>query len=429
MNTAQLLILFVFLAGYLAIIFEHRIRVNKAASALIAGVLAWTIYILFSYDKITVGRHLMDQFGGIAGILFFLLSAMTIVELIDVHDGFEFITERISRKSKRALLWITGFITFFLSSVLDNLTTTIVMISLIRKLIPDPRERWIFAGIIIISANAGGAWSPMGDVTTTMLWIGDQISAFGIIFRLFLPSLICTLIPLIAATFMIPKSTLTGIPEDRKKNDRITGPERNFVFFFGLASLLSVPLFKTLTDLPPYMGMLLALGFMWLLTEFIHRRKEGEEKDVLSVARALRNTDAPTIQFFLGILLCISAMESTGILKNSADFLSRHIHDQGVTVLLIGLLSAVVDNVPLVAAVQGMYPLSVFPTDHFFWEFIAYATGTGGSILIIGSAAGIAAMGMEKISFFFYLKRISLLALAGYFAGALVYYIQFRIIF
>jgi Na+/H+ antiporter NhaD/arsenite permease-like protein len=429
MIAAETLIVIVFIAGYLAIAFEHRIQVNKAASALLAGVVAWTIFMVFNEDKDHISRVLLDQIGDISGIIFFLLGAMTIVEVIDAHDGFEFISEKIRSQSSRKLLWIIAVIAFFLSAILDNLTTTIVMVSLIRKLIYDQKERWIFAGMVVIAANAGGAWSPMGDVSTTMLWIGNQITAFNIIHRLFLPSLACLILPLTAATFMVGRRQGEREKPTGTIQNITTRFERNFVFICGLISLMFVPLFKTLTHLPPYMGMLFSLGFMWLLTEIIHRQKEEKKRDFLSVSQALRNTDATTILFFLGILLCISALESTGVLKSWADYLTNHIHNQGATILMMGLLSAIVDNVPLVAAVQGMYPLSVFPTDHFFWEFIAYATGTGGSILIIGSAAGVAAMGMEKLTFFWYVKRIAWLALIGYFAGAVVYYLQFQNLF
>lgn len=420
----EVLISAAFVIGYTAIITESRIRVNKAASAIIAGTLCWTLYILFKEDKTEVYTRLMEHMGTISGILFFLLSAMTIVELIDTHDGFDIITDRISTRDKRKLLWIIGLITFFLSALLDNLTTTIVMISLIRKVINEQRDRWFFSGIIIIAANAGGAWSPMGDVTTTMLWIGRQISAVNIIIRLIVPGLVCLIIPLIAATFMIKRGKEPSGRQVIGSKSNITKLEKNVIFFSGMLGLLLVPVFKTVTELPPFMGMLAALGLMWLITEVIHRGKPEKDKGLLSVNSALQRIDTPTILFFLGILLCISALQSSGVLIKLAAFLSEHISNQSVIILMIGLFSAIIDNVPLVAAVQGMYPLSLFPTDHFLWEFLAYATGTGGSILIIGSAAGVAAMGMEKITFFWFLKRISLLALAGYLAGAFVYILE-----
>jgi len=421
----DILITIVFITGYLAIVTEHKIRVNKAASALIAGALAWTIFILFSPAKEIVteaiGKHMSD----ISAILFFLIGAMTIVELIDSHDGFDIITTAIRTRNKRILLWIVSLITFFLSALLDNLTTTILMVSITRKLITDERDRWFFAGTIIIAANAGGAWSPMGDVTTTMLWIGNQITAVNIIIKLILPSLVCLLVPLTVASFMV-KPGMAGSPHPtEKKQNHVNMFEKNLVFFAGMIALLFVPIFKTLTHLPPFMAMLLALGLMWGLTEIVHRKKHAKEKGPYSVAHALQKIDTPTILFFLGILLCVSALQSSGILITWADYLMKQIPNQSVTILIIGILSAIVDNVPLVAAVQGMYPLAIYPTDHYFWEFLAYATGTGGSILIIGSAAGVAAMGMERITFFWYLKRVASLALLGYLAGAIVYILLF----
>ena len=418
---AEILITFVFIAGYTAIALESKIHINKSAIALIAGVLSWTIFIIFSSVKDPVTQKLVEHLGDIAAILFFLLCAMTIVELIDAHDGFEVITDRIRTRNKRILLVIISLITFFLSALLDNLTTTIVMISMIRKILPEHRDRLLFSGVIILAANAGGAWSPMGDVTTTMLWIGKQITSVNIVSRLFFPCLVCVVIPVLMIMPSLKNNLLPRAEKGNGKGNNTTRSERNVIFWTGIISLLLVPLFKTLTHLPPLMGMLLALGIMWILTEIIHNGKRDEDKGKLSVVHALRKVDAPTILFFLGILLCISAMGSIGLLEKWAIFLTTHVRNQTVIIFLIGLLSSIVDNVPLVAAVQGMYPLSVYPTDHYFWEFLAYATGTGGSILVIGSAAGVAAMGMEKINFIWYLKKISWMALLGYFAGALVY--------
>jgi len=423
------IITLIFVIGYIAIAFEHKLRINKAASAILTGVIVWTVFILWDSDKENISAEVIEHLGNISGILFFLLGAMTIVEIIDAHDGFNIITQRISSSNKKHLLWIIGILTFFLSAVLDNLTATIVMVSLIRKLLHHEKERWIFAGIIVIAANAGGAWSPIVDVTTTMLWIGGQITAINIILELLLPSLFCLVVPLFIATFMIRDiKDSTSVIKEKKATDT-TEAERKTVFITGMVSLLFVPIFKTVTHLPPFMGMLFSLGFMWILTELIHRGKNDQARGSLSVAHALRRTDTPTIFFFLGILLCISALQSVGLLQEWALFLTTHIKTQSVMILLLGLVSAVVDNVPLVAALQGMYPLTVYPTDNFFWEFLAYATGTGGSILIIGSAAGVAAMGMERITFFWYIKRITLLALSGYFAGALIYLLEFKLLF
>ncbi len=412
-------IIVIFILGYFAIAFEHNININKAATALVTGVLCWTVYILFTPNKQVVSHQLMEHLGELAGILFFLLGAMTVVELIDAHDGFEVITERIKTKSAVKLLWIIGGLTFFLSAVLDNLTTTIVIVSLLRKLIDNKEQRLFFVGITVIAANAGGAWSPLGDVTTTMLWIGNQITAGQIIKMLFLPSVVCLLLPLIIVSFR-----LKGVIQPSSKNTNHTlRPkfERTLVFCLGIGILLFVPIFKTVTHLPPFMAILFGLGVLWIATEILHKQKDDDEKDSLTVARALQRIDTPSILFFLGILISIAALQATGQLTQLAQWLTATVKNETAIVTGIGLLSAVVDNVPLVAAAQGMYSLTQYPTDHFFWEFLAYTTGTGGSALIIGSAAGIAAMGMEKITFVWYLKKISWLALIGFFGGAGVY--------
>lgn len=364
----------------------------------------------------------MEHLGEVAGILFFLLSAMTIVELIDLHDGFQVITDRIHTKSEVKMIWIISFIAFFLSALLDNLTTTIVIVSLIRKLISDKNRRLFFVGMTVIAANAGGAWSPLGDVTTTMLWIGGQITAFNIISQLLLPSLFCILVPLSIISFSLKATIQTPV----KDNSRELKPpfERNFVFFLGIGILIFVPVFKTVTHLPPFMAILLGLGLMWIIIEIMHRRRDTSDKDALSVTSALENIDTPSILFFLGILISIAALQSSGQLTQLAQWLTTTIKNDTIIVTAIGLFSSIVDNVPLVAASQGMYSLRQYPTDHFFWEFLAYATGTGGSALIIGSAAGVAAMGMEKVTFFWYLKRMSWLALIGYFSGILIYLLQ-----
>ena len=414
-------IIIVFIIGYAAIALEHGIKINKAASALITGVLCWTIFIVFSQDKHLISESLEEHLGELSGIHFFLLGAMTIVELIDVHDGFNIITDRIKQTNKRKLLWIISFITFFLSPLLDNLTTTIVMISLIRKLIKEPEDRLLFTGMIVIASNAGGAWSPIGDVTTTMLWIGGQITAANIIIKLLLPSIICLLIPLIVLSLQL-KGTVTRPEEiENARVSDLSKMQQSIVFFSGVLILILVPVFKTVTHLPPFMGILIGLGILWIITEIMHGDKDDSDKHYLSVSHALRKIDTPSILFFLGILLSIAALQSSGILSSLAQYISANIQNENIIVLSIGLLSSIVDNVPLVAATQGMYSLEQYPTDHYFWEFLAYATGTGGSVLIIGSAAGVAAMGMEKINFFWYLKRISLLAIIGYFAGAGVY--------
>lgn len=412
-----MLILITFIIGYLCIAFEHNLKLNKAASALITGVLCWTIYTFSGADQHLVSEQLIDQMGEIAGILFFLLGAMTIVELIDAHDGFDLLTDSIKTKNKRKLIWIISFITFFLSAVLDNLTTTIVLVSLMSKIIKEKKERLYFAAMIVIAANAGGAWSPIGDVTTTMLWIGGQISATSILRQVFLPSVISIIIPLVGIGFQVKGNIADELGKKKNENNS----EKNLIFFFGIGSLLFVPAFKTLTGLPPFMGMLFSLGVMWLFSEIINHRKDTMVKDELSINNALRKIDTPSILFFLGILISVAALQSAGILTELAEKLSDAVGNQKIIVMALGILSAVIDNVPLVAATQGMYSLAEFPKDHPFWLFIAYCTGTGGSILIIGSAAGIAAMGLTKIEFFWYLRKISFWALLGYLMGAFVY--------
>jgi Na+/H+ antiporter NhaD/arsenite permease-like protein len=420
-----MLLVLIFALGYVAITLEHPLKINKAAPALVSGVLCWTLYILGEPDKTAVAQHLNEHMAEIAGIIFFLLSAMVIVELIDAHDGFEIVTQRIRTTDKRRLLWLVSFITFFLSAVLDNLTTTIVMVSLLRKIVAGRDDRLLFVGMVVIAANAGGAWSPMGDVTTTMLWSGGQISALNIVKMLFLPSLVCLLVPALVLHFRLRGQVQTPQREPGESRVIASARERNAVFAIGLLALLSVPVFKTLTHLPPFMGILLGLGAMWLLTECIHSGKDEYEKGPRSVQNALQRIDTPSILFFLGILIGISALQSAGLLAGLSAWLDRSVGNVAVVGILIGFLSAVVDNVPLVAAAQGMYELSVYPTDHFFWELLAYCAGTGGSALIIGSAAGVAAMGMERIDFFWYLRRVSLLAVLGYLAGAGVYLLQY----
>jgi Na+/H+ antiporter NhaD/arsenite permease-like protein len=411
----------IFIIGFLAIAMEHSIKVNKASTALVTGVLCWTVYTLQSGDSDMVSHALMEHLSDIAAILFFLLGAMTIVELIDAHDGFELILERINTLEKRKLLWIVSLFAFFLSAVLDNLTTTIVMVSLIRKLMSQKEDRLMFAGMIVIASNAGGAWSPIGDVTTTMLWIGGQITAGGIIRGVVIPSIVCLIVPLVFLSMRI-KGSIEAIPVIAKEVQRRSTPfERNIVFIIGISSLLFVPIFKNFTHLPPFMGILLGLGIMWIITEFIHNQKDEIDKDRFSVNFALRKIDTPSILFFLGILMSVAALQVSGILTTVADLLSNNLKSDNTIVMSIGLLSSIVDNVPLVAAAQGMYSLDRYPTDHGFWHFLAYCTGTGGSTLIIGSAAGVAAMGMVKIDFFWYLKKITTWALLGYFSGALAY--------
>ena len=420
------LIISVFVIGYAAIAFEHNIKINKTASALITGVICWMIYILFSTDKHLVNEELLLHLGDISSILFFLMGAMTIVELIDSYNGFEVITEKITQTNKRSLLWIIGILTFFLSAVLDNLTTTIVMVSLLRKLIKDHDTRLFYVGIVVIAANAGGAWTPIGDVTTTMLWIGGQISAFNIMKGLFLPSFISLAVPLIVLSFTMKGDVKRPIVA-AESYKMLSRNQQLFIFILGISMLIMVPVFKTLTHLPPFMGMMLGVAIMWIVTEIMHHHHTGKDEEHVkrTLVSVLTRIDLPSILFFLGILLAIAGLEVSGVLGNLALFMDEKIGNLNSIVISIGLASAVIDNVPLVAATQGMYDLAQFPMDHYLWEFLAYCAGTGGSILIIGSAAGVAAMGMEKINFFWYVKKISWLALIGYLAGALYYMLEY----
>lgn len=411
------IIVLVFILGYLAIAFEHPLKINKTGAALFMGLLLWTLYRI-GFPHHPIAEELAHHIEAISEILFFLMGAMTIVEIIDAHDGFNAITNRIKTRNKIKLLWIISILAFFLSSVLDNLTTAIVMVSLTRKLVDDKQQRLFFAGMIVIAANAGGAWSPIGDVTTTMLWIGGQISASNIIARLFLPSLVCLLVPLTYVTLFEKKKlagSLTPIPQNQ------LGKENMLIFILGIGGLLFVPVFKQLTHLPPYTGILLVLGLLWLVADILHRKKDDELRTRYSASSALMKIDMPSILFFLGILLAVGVLESLHILEGLSKAMDQAIGNQNLIVFCIGILSAIVDNVPLVAATMAMYDLQVFPQDSALWEFIAYCAGTGGSLLIIGSAAGVAVMGIEKIDFIWYFKKISFIALLGYIAGASVY--------
>ncbi len=418
----NILMIVVFILGYIAIALEHPIKINKAASALITGVLCWTIYVLYSASPHAVTEQLTHHLGELSSILFFLLGAMVIVELIDSHHGFKVITRRIRTKSKSRLLFIIVTITFFLSALLDNLTTSIVMSSLITKLLQEKKDRLWFCGMIIIAANAGGAWSPLGDVTTTMLWIGGQITPLNIIKALILPSIAVCIIPTLFTAYRFRGQKFEAIAE--AESSAAEKKEGRAVLFTGIGFLIFVPVFKTATDLPPFMGMMLALGLMWLITTIIHRDKAPDQIQKYTVTHALQKIDTPSILFFLGILLAVTALQSAGILQYFAAFLGNHLKNDYAIGTTLGLLSALVDNVPLVAASQGMYDLSVYPTDHYFWEFLALTTGTGGSAIIIGSAAGVAVMGIEKIDFLWYLKRICWLALIGFLAGIIVFVAQ-----
>ncbi len=419
----------VFIVGYLCIALEHPLKIDKAASALLIGVLTWTIFILFGDSDIHhVGELLNENLAETAQTLFFLFAAMTIVEIVDRHNGFKIITDRITATNKVKLLWIISFLTFFMSAVLDNLTTTIVILSLLRKLIKDQHTRWTYASIVVIAANAGGAWSPIGDVTTIMLWIGGQITAGKIITGIIIPSLVSMLVPLIILSFTLKGEIIR--PAESKEAESITTPgEQMALLILGVGLLLFVPVFKTITHLPPYMGMLLGLGVMWMVTELMHKKKSNEIKKRLSVVNILKNVETPTIFFFLGILTAVGALGAAGQLSKLSEWL-RDVTGGNIYVIdtVIGVLSSIIDNVPLVAASMKMYVIDPsvldFAVDGTFWHMLAYCAGTGGSILIIGSAAGVAAMGLEKIDFIWYLKHISWLALVGYLAGAFCIYLE-----
>lgn len=449
-----ILIVAIFIIGYVFIALEHTVNINKTASALLTGILCWVLLVFASPTesllqsevfqkttqmlKVEMGESafgslnsieqyreyalfmLTHHLSSISQIIFFLLGAMTIVELIDAHHGFHFITDRIKTKHPATLLWIVCLVTFFLSSILDNLTTAIVMVSLVRKLISDKQMRMFFVGMIIIAANAGGAWTPIGDITTTMLWIGGRISTVSIMKMLFLPSLICLLVPLLFLTFRMKGRIL---PPERGHMDHAVGGGK-LMLFLGVGGLISVPVFKTFTHLPPYMGMLLVLGIIWVVSEMIHPDLDEGERKKYTAAGALSRVDVPSVLFFLGILLAVSALESLFLLQNFAGLLADVFGDNRIIITLIGILSAVVDNVPLVAASMGMYSPELYPMDHMIWEYLAYCAGTGGSMLIIGSAAGVAVMGMEKIDFMWYTRKISLIAALGYFSGAAVYLVM-----
>lgn len=495
--SVYVIMIIVFVLGYLAIALEHPLKIDKAASALVTGALVWGIYALAPADVLNfdadesinkiaqseeippgfqeflwediveesvdqhyedahdiiehgeiaapmheipaeetpiitthflehdIGHHLSE----IAQILFFLLCAMTIVEVIDAHEGFRIITDKITTTNRVKLMWLVCVMTFFFSAALDNLTTAIVMAALLKKLMKDKKDIWLFAGMVIISANAGGAWSPIGDVTTIMLWIDGQVTAANIIAKLIVPSLVCMLVPLIVLTFTMKGNVNRplGMLEKEHLLNPTTEFERRLVFFLGVGGLLFVPVFKTITHLPPVVGMTLSLGILWIVTELMHKNKTREHKSQTTVIGVLRKVDTPSVLFFLGILIAVAGLQSAGHLGHMATILDETIGDIYVINLVIGLLSAIVDNVPLVAGAMGMYevaPTGAFAVDGTFWEFLAYCAGTGGSCLIIGSAAGVAVMGILKIDFIWYMKRMSLLAFIGYIAGAGVYYLM-----
>lgn len=464
----------VFLVGYLIIALEHPLKINKAGVALLTGTILWVMYTLAAHlfipdasaeefrlflemypsvaslpfieqcTHFVVQHQVLDSIGEIAETLIFLIGAMITVELIDAHGGFMFITNRITTRQKKKLLLLISIITFFMSAVLDNLTTSIVMIMLIRKLIGNYKERWIFGSIIVIAANSGGAWSPIGDVTTIMLWVRGNISTSSTIPHLILPSIVSALVPVLVAMRYLHGQVTPPNAFCKEENDEILKElktqEKLSILIIGLLCLLFVPVFKTITHLPPFMGILVGVGILWVYTDIMYGRKHSINEDVkLRLSKIVRRIDGATLLFFLGILLAVDALRCSGVLTNFALWLDQTVGNVYAVNLIIGTLSAIVDNVPLVAGAIGMYPvadgamiaaaadpayMANFVQDGVFWQFLAYCAGVGGSMLIIGSAAGVVVMGLERINFLWYLRHISLLALAGYLAGAAVYILQ-----
>ncbi len=460
MSAVFILMAVLFVLGYTAIALEHPLKIDKAATALLLGSLLWAIYALGGDEVIRLNfsrawkeylemhpdivvnantikdfithHEVLEHLADISTVLFFLLGAMTIVEIVDQHEGFKIITDKIKTTNKVKLLWVVSFLTFFMSSVLDNLTTTIVIIALLRKLIDNKHDRWFFASMVVLAANAGGAWSPIGDVTTIMLWIGEQVTTLNIMMKLIIPSLITMIIPLVVLSFTM-KGEVQRPEKSEGEEDILTKKQQSLMLILGISALLFVPVFKTFTHLPPYLGMLLGLSILWITTELMHKKKKAEGRDCkLTVSTILKRVDIPTIFFFLGILSAVAALQSAGHLDLLAKTLKDHHLGVYSVSIILGLMSSVIDNVPLVAASMGMYPIDPFHVqfmqDGVFWELIAYTAGTGGSILIIGSAAGVAAMGLEKIDFIWYFKKISLWALLGFFAGAGAYWLQEQIL-
>lgn len=431
-----------FVAGYVLIALEHKVKINKSAIALLMSGAIWSVLSIWGHDS-SIGEQLVEQLGDTCEILVFLIGAMTIVDLIDSHGGFSIITDHITTRNKRKLMWLLAFITFFMSAALDNMTTTIIMVMLLRRLVPEQRDRWIFASLIVIAANSGGAWSPIGDVTTIMLWMRGNVSAGVLIYNLILPALVSVIVPTLIASRYIGNDDVAPVDtsvEDSQLPPGVGPRLSRFILIIGVLSLLFVPVFKSLTGLPPYMGMMVSLGVIWIITEMIYDRKRGIEESIQNrVSKVLKHIDMPTILFFLGILMSVGALQSAGVLTDMASWLNREVHEVFTIAGVIGLLSSIVDNVPLVAACMGMYPvmdaaaaaasadpayMQSFVQDGLFWHMLTYCAGVGGSLLIIGSAAGVVAMGLEKINFGWYLKKISLLALAGYLSGMLVIFLE-----
>ena len=446
MSTLTIAIVIVFCLGYFCIAIESVLKINKAAIALLMFVLCWTLFMIdpSQYIPEAIGKMkalvvsgaIEHHLGTTATTLFFLMGAMTIVELVDQNGGFNFVRDTLQTRSKRKLLWRIAFMTFFLSAILDNLTTSIVMIMILRKLVSDKKDRLIYAGLVVISANSGGAFSPIGDVTTIMLWNRGVITALGVMIEIFIPSLVSMLIPAYILSRML-KGNLSFTAEQAKsfQASELTTSQRRTIFYLGVGGLIFVPIFKSITHLPPFVGILLVLGILWTVTEvFYANLKEAEEKGAMQkrVTQIMRNIDMSTILFFLGILMAVSCLETIGVLTAMGKgldvaFSGNHYLVTGI----IGVLSSIVDNVPLVAGCMGMYPVQAtgdMAVDGIFWQLLAYCAGVGGSMLIIGSAAGVVVMGLEKITFGWYMRKITWIAFVGYLAGMLIYWVE-RLIF
>ncbi len=457
-----LALILLFFVGYFCIALERPLRIDKTAIALLLGMVMWIVYALCAEWIVpmveaealqqyvaenprlageTFARQCLDfvlnvkiveSLGDISQTLFFLIGAMTIVELIDVHGGFTVITNYIATRNKRRLLYVVCVTTFVFSAVLDNMTTTIVMILLLRKLVFDKYERWLYAGMIIIAANTGGAWSPIGDVTTIMLWVKGNVTAPALISFVLLPSIVAMLVPMVGTAKLL-KGTLKPMDAESKAVSEISKRERITIFCLGVEALIFVPVFKTITHMPPFVGILLVLSVLWILTEIFYNGKMLDRSREHRLPKVISRIDMPSILFFLGILMAVSVLEASGILSSAASFLDDKVHNVYIIDLLLGVMSSIFDNVPLVAGVMGMYPVAItgvtgyeanFVVDGTFWEFLSYCAGVGGSLLIIGSAAGVIAMGLERINFGWYLKRFTWLAFLGYMAGAMIYVIE-----
>lgn len=435
-------LLVIFILGYLLIACEHVLGVNKATFALIMCSLLWAVYAMTGHDP-NLSSDLIEALGDTCEIVVFLIGAMTIVELIDRYGGFRVITDRIHASDKRKLMWILALFAFFLSSVLDNMTTTIIMVMMLRRMITDRNERWLFACVIVLAANAGGAWSPIGDITTIMLWMKNYVSSIDLIVNLLLPSLVSVCIPVLIASHMIPKTKVEPLNTWDARVGYDLYEEKphlsRLILICGVAGLIFVPIFKTFTHLPPYMGILLSLGVLWLLTELLVRHFKLDGVIEGRISQVIRSIDMSTILFFLGILMAVAALSQAGILTTLAQWLNDNFHDVYIINGIIGILSSIVDNVPLVAACMEMYPVAndqiiaasadpaftaLFVEDGLFWHLLTFCAGVGGSILIIGSAAGVVAMGIEKIPFTWYLKKISWLAIVGYLSGIAVIWLE-----